>query len=214
MPVSYAFLARAKAWWVLRSIVSRLSDEQRAAAAAAASFSGRHDQLEKQLDEAKAQQQAGNPAAASHVPAPPAPGTTASGTPAAGAPPPAPRALSTPTTEAITSNKRLASRLIRLRYDPWEAGSGLIGLSNSVHFQLRAQRSFHRPTVIKALRIAPPLPPQILDAVFRCLSDRETNVVQFDIGIAVVAADIEHEELHRVSPRSAGILLPRLRPVD
>jgi hypothetical protein len=36
---------------------------------------------------------------------------------------------------AFAVNETLASWLVRRRYDPWTAGAGLIGLSNSVHVQ-------------------------------------------------------------------------------
>jgi hypothetical protein len=52
--------------------------------------------------------------------------------------------------------------------------------------------------------IAPPLPAQIVKAVFRGLADREADVVQLDIGIAEIAADVEHEELHQTHHHPGG----------
>jgi hypothetical protein len=51
---------------------------------------------------------------------------------------------------------------------------------------------------MQAFRIAPPLPAQILMAIFRRLADRKPYIVQFDVRIAATAADIEHEQLHLV----------------
>src|SRR6185369_15347063 len=51
-----SFLSRARAWYVLNSVARRLGDAERQAAASAASFSGRHDKLEQQLEEAQSQQ--------------------------------------------------------------------------------------------------------------------------------------------------------------
>ena len=56
LPASYSFLSRARAWYVLQSIVRRLDQEERAATAAAAAFSGSHDNLEQQLDQRQSQQ--------------------------------------------------------------------------------------------------------------------------------------------------------------
>jgi small-conductance mechanosensitive channel len=56
VPASNSFLSRAYAWYELQRIVGRLSQEERAAAAAAASFSGRHDKLEAQLEQTQSQQ--------------------------------------------------------------------------------------------------------------------------------------------------------------
>jgi small-conductance mechanosensitive channel len=56
LPVSNSFLSRARAWYALQLVVERLSQEERAAAAAAATFSGRHDQLEAQLQQSQSEQ--------------------------------------------------------------------------------------------------------------------------------------------------------------
>jgi small-conductance mechanosensitive channel len=55
-PVNYSFLSRARAWFALRSIVGRLEQEERAAAAAVATFSKNHDHLEEMLQQAQSQQ--------------------------------------------------------------------------------------------------------------------------------------------------------------
>ncbi len=56
VPVSNSFLSRARAWYAMNSVVGRLSQEERDAAAAVATFSGSHDKLELQLDESQSQQ--------------------------------------------------------------------------------------------------------------------------------------------------------------
>lgn len=56
LPVSDSFLSRGRAAYELFSIVGRLSQEQHAAAAAASTFSGTHDKLEQQLEQAQSQQ--------------------------------------------------------------------------------------------------------------------------------------------------------------
>jgi small-conductance mechanosensitive channel len=56
LPLSDSFLSRARAWYALNSVVGRLGQEERDAAASAASFSGRHDKLELQLEQAQSQQ--------------------------------------------------------------------------------------------------------------------------------------------------------------
>jgi small-conductance mechanosensitive channel len=55
-PANYSFLSRARAWYVLQSIVGRLEQEGRSAAQAVATFSKIHDQLEEQLTQAQAKQ--------------------------------------------------------------------------------------------------------------------------------------------------------------
>ena len=56
LPASDSFLSRARAMYALHSVVGRLSQEEREAAASAATFSGGHDQLEQQLEQAQSQQ--------------------------------------------------------------------------------------------------------------------------------------------------------------
>ncbi|HXP79628.1 MAG TPA: mechanosensitive ion channel domain-containing protein [Verrucomicrobiae bacterium] len=56
LPASASFLSRARAWYALQSEVGRLYQEERDAAASVASFSGRHDKLEAQLEQAQSQQ--------------------------------------------------------------------------------------------------------------------------------------------------------------
>jgi hypothetical protein len=56
LPASYSFISRARAWYELHSIVGRLDQEERGATGAASSFSGLHDELEHQLEEAQAKQ--------------------------------------------------------------------------------------------------------------------------------------------------------------
>jgi small-conductance mechanosensitive channel/predicted nucleic acid-binding protein len=56
LPASASFLSRARAWYALQSEVGRLGQEERDAAAMAASFSGRHDKLELELEQAQSQQ--------------------------------------------------------------------------------------------------------------------------------------------------------------
>jgi small-conductance mechanosensitive channel len=56
LPVTGSFLSRARAMYALHSLVLRLSQEERAAAEAVASFSGTHDKIEQQLEQAQSQQ--------------------------------------------------------------------------------------------------------------------------------------------------------------
>jgi small-conductance mechanosensitive channel len=56
LTASASFISRSRAWYVLNSVVKRLGDAERQATASAASFSGRHDKLEQQLEEAQSQQ--------------------------------------------------------------------------------------------------------------------------------------------------------------
>jgi hypothetical protein len=56
LPVSNAFLARVRAWFALRSFVARLGQAQQEASAKAAAFSGNHDELNRQLEQAQSQQ--------------------------------------------------------------------------------------------------------------------------------------------------------------
>jgi small-conductance mechanosensitive channel/prefoldin subunit 5 len=65
LPVSNAFLSRARAFFSLRSFVERLDQARQEANAEAASFSSRHDQLERQLEQAQAQQSSKLPVAPS-----------------------------------------------------------------------------------------------------------------------------------------------------
>jgi small-conductance mechanosensitive channel len=56
IPASNSFLPRARAWIALRSLAQRIAQAQQDAAAKAAEFSGRHDELEKQLEQAQTEQ--------------------------------------------------------------------------------------------------------------------------------------------------------------
>jgi hypothetical protein len=56
LPVSNSFLSVAGAWYALRSIVGRLDRAEQEANTAAAAFSSRHDELERQLEQAESQQ--------------------------------------------------------------------------------------------------------------------------------------------------------------
>jgi len=56
LAVSGSFLARARAWYALHSMVGQLDQEEVEAGASAVAFSGRHDQLERQLEQAQSQQ--------------------------------------------------------------------------------------------------------------------------------------------------------------
>src|ERR1700722_457036 len=94
LPFSSSFLSRARAWYALQSIVGRLNQEERDAAASAATFSGTHDKLEQQLEEAQAQQKKKLTDAT--------PGKPASGNPAN-----RPASTSSQTSEAISSYKSL-----------------------------------------------------------------------------------------------------------
>jgi len=98
LPASYSFVSRSHTWYTLQSIVARLNHEEQTAAAAVARLAARHDQLEKQLEQAQAQQSLKMPPAAS-----------AAGVPANAAP-----GVSTQTKEAITSYKSLTALQKRL----------------------------------------------------------------------------------------------------
>jgi small-conductance mechanosensitive channel len=95
-PLSNSFLSRARAMFVMHSIVGRLGQEERNAAAAAATFSGRHDQLEQQLEEAQSQQKKKLADAS--------PGAAAGGSPAN-----TPSSPSSQTSDAISSYKSLTA---------------------------------------------------------------------------------------------------------
>ncbi len=56
LPASSAFLARIRAWYELHSFVVRLGQAEQEASAKAATFSGNHDELERQLDQAQSEQ--------------------------------------------------------------------------------------------------------------------------------------------------------------
>ena len=101
LPASYSFISRARAWYALHSIVGRLDQEGRAATAGATTFSGRHDQLEHQLEEAQSKQSK----KMKETPAGSAPGEKSAGA--------APSA-STQTSEAISSYKSLTALQKRL----------------------------------------------------------------------------------------------------
>jgi small-conductance mechanosensitive channel len=96
LPVSYSFVSRAHAWYVLQSIVGRLDHEQEAAASAAAGTSKAHDALEEQLSQKQSQQ--------SKQLAEASPGNTPQKN-VAGKPP----AASTQTSDAISSYKSLTA---------------------------------------------------------------------------------------------------------
>jgi small-conductance mechanosensitive channel len=95
LPVSSSFVSRARAWYALQSIVGRLDQEERDATAAAATFSGTHDKLEQELDEAQAQQKKKLTGAT--------PGSAGAGNPANNT-----SATSSQTSEAIASYKSLS----------------------------------------------------------------------------------------------------------
>jgi len=65
LPVSNSFLSRARALFALHSFVERLEQAQQDASARAASFSSQHDRIERQLDQAQAEQSAKISAASS-----------------------------------------------------------------------------------------------------------------------------------------------------
>jgi hypothetical protein len=44
-------------------------------------------------------------------------------------------------------------------------------------------------------RIAPPLPPEVLVTVLGLLADGEADIVQLDVGVSVLAADVVHEQV-------------------
>src|SRR5580704_11258660 len=96
LPVSSSFLSRARAWYVLQAIVGRLNQEERNAAASAATFSGTHDKLEQQLDEAQAKQKKKLTDATA--------GKTTAENPASSSP-----SKSSQTSEAISSYKSLSA---------------------------------------------------------------------------------------------------------
>jgi small-conductance mechanosensitive channel len=52
VPASNSFLSRARVWYAIRSDLGRLGQAQQEASAAAAAFSSRHDDLERQLTQA------------------------------------------------------------------------------------------------------------------------------------------------------------------
>jgi small-conductance mechanosensitive channel len=56
LPVSNSFLPRARAWYALHSFVGRLGQAEQEASAKAATFSSRHDELERQLQQEQSQQ--------------------------------------------------------------------------------------------------------------------------------------------------------------
>jgi small-conductance mechanosensitive channel len=96
LPESYSFLSRARSWYALQSIVGRLDQEERRADGTVATLSARHDALQKQLDDAQAEQKKKLP-----VNAPPAtPGPSA----AAAAPAPSSQA-----SDAISSYKSMTA---------------------------------------------------------------------------------------------------------
>ncbi len=67
IPASNSFLPRARAWITLRSFAQRLGQAEQAAAAKAAEFSSRHDELEKQLEQAQSEQRKKLPEAQSGI---------------------------------------------------------------------------------------------------------------------------------------------------
>jgi small-conductance mechanosensitive channel len=56
VPVSNAFFPRAGAWYALRSFVGRLGQAEQEATAKVATFSSRHDEIERQLEQGQSQQ--------------------------------------------------------------------------------------------------------------------------------------------------------------
>jgi small-conductance mechanosensitive channel len=102
LPASYSFISRARAWYELHSIVGQLDQEERGATASAASFAGQHDQLEEKLKEAQAKQSKKMKEAP--------PGNAPAGNSAGAAMP----AVSTQTSEAISSYKALTALQKRL----------------------------------------------------------------------------------------------------
>jgi small-conductance mechanosensitive channel len=101
LPVNYSFISRGRAWYELHSIGGRLDQEERGAAAAASTFSGRHDQLEQQLEKAQSEQRQ-KLAAALPSAAP------------AGSLPAVPSVASGQTSDAISSYKSLTALQKRL----------------------------------------------------------------------------------------------------
>jgi hypothetical protein len=49
---------------------------------------------------------------------------------------------------------------------------------------------------VETFWIAPPLPPQVVVAGFRALSDRKPDIMQLDVRSTAIAANVEHEKLH------------------
>jgi small-conductance mechanosensitive channel len=96
LPVSYSFLSRARAWYALHSIVGRLDQEERTAAASVAVLSGRHDQLEMQLEQTQSEQ---SNKLAGAAPAAPPGGNSAR----------LPASVPSQTSEAISSYKSLTA---------------------------------------------------------------------------------------------------------
>jgi small-conductance mechanosensitive channel len=101
LPDSNSFLSRARAWYALQSIGGRLNQEERLAAASAASFSGTHDKLEAQLEQSQSQQKK-KLADVSSANAP------------AGSSPSGPASASSQTSDAISSFKSLTALQKRL----------------------------------------------------------------------------------------------------
>jgi small-conductance mechanosensitive channel len=97
-PASYAVIARARSWYVLQSIVTRLDTEGRAATASGAALSSKHDELESQMEKAKSQQ------SKKLAEAPPANAPAGKAT----------NATSNSTKEAISSYKALTAQQQRL----------------------------------------------------------------------------------------------------
>jgi small-conductance mechanosensitive channel len=56
LPVSNSFFPRARAWYALHSFVERLGQAEQEASAKAATFSSRHDELQRQLEQGQSQQ--------------------------------------------------------------------------------------------------------------------------------------------------------------
>jgi small-conductance mechanosensitive channel len=56
LPVSNSFLSRARAWYALHTLVGSLGQAERDANAKAATFSTRHDDLDRQLEQAQSEQ--------------------------------------------------------------------------------------------------------------------------------------------------------------
>jgi small-conductance mechanosensitive channel len=96
LPVSYSFLARARAWYALRLIGERLSREERAATAFATAFSKSHDELEQQLEQAQSKQKKKM-------------GDASAGNTAAGNSAKTPTSTSSQTSDAISSYKSLTA---------------------------------------------------------------------------------------------------------
>jgi small-conductance mechanosensitive channel len=101
LPVSNSFLSRARAWYALHSFVKRLGQAELEANAKAATFSSRHDELERQLEQAQSQQS--NKLA----------GSSSGNTPGAN-PVGAPSSVSGQTDAAISSYRSLTARQKRM----------------------------------------------------------------------------------------------------